>query len=180
MSAAAELLGITDGAVRKRIERGQLAGRKISGQWQVLLNATDVTEHDTTKVISATRPITRQLDNAMRHDTTNATDTTLSRVDITAMQVQLEERYIATIERLQEGHRQEVDRLQAGHEETIAAKDGELSTAMLLVEELRLRAERSESRVSDLEAQQAESSTMTEITQPEQLQRAWWQFWRDS
>jgi hypothetical protein len=45
---AAAALGISEGAVRKRIERGQLAGRKVHGQWRVVLNATDVTRRDAT------------------------------------------------------------------------------------------------------------------------------------
>jgi len=54
---AAQLLGISPGAVRKRIERGQLAGRKVSGQWRVTVGATDATEYDAT---DATRPDTTQ------------------------------------------------------------------------------------------------------------------------
>ncbi len=48
---AATVLGISEGAVRKRIERGQLSGRKVSGQWQIILNETPTshaTGHDTT------------------------------------------------------------------------------------------------------------------------------------
>lgn len=41
---AAVLLGISPGAVRKRIERGQLAGHKAQGgTWRVVLSATDTT-----------------------------------------------------------------------------------------------------------------------------------------
>jgi len=53
---AAALLGISAGAVRKRIERGQLAGRKVSGQWQVVVGAGDETESDATSTTITTRP----------------------------------------------------------------------------------------------------------------------------
>ena len=45
---AAAMLGISRSAVRKRIERGQLAGHKQRGVWFVVLDATDTTGHDTT------------------------------------------------------------------------------------------------------------------------------------
>src|SRR5687768_12137791 len=51
---AAEALGISPGAVRKRIERGQLAGHKDAGQWRVVLDATDATRRDAT---NATPPV---------------------------------------------------------------------------------------------------------------------------
>lgn len=54
---AARLLGITDGAIRRRLERGQLGGQKVAGRWQVVLgvpsNATNATRHDAT---DAARP----------------------------------------------------------------------------------------------------------------------------
>ncbi len=62
---AAELLGISTGAVRKRLERGQLAGRKVGGQWQVILTGVDATGHVTTTAAGATG-----------HDATNETGAT--------------------------------------------------------------------------------------------------------
>ena len=50
---AARVLGISAGAVRKRIERGQLEARKVSGQWAIPVpDATEAatgTRHDTTR-----------------------------------------------------------------------------------------------------------------------------------
>jgi excisionase family DNA binding protein len=57
---AAQLLGVSPGAIRKRIERGQLPARKVAGQWRVIL---DTTGHDATGTTSATRP-----DVTTRHD----------------------------------------------------------------------------------------------------------------
>ena len=37
IAQAAAQLGISPGAVRKRIERGQLRGSKVSGRWEVVL-----------------------------------------------------------------------------------------------------------------------------------------------
>ena len=72
VAEAARLLGLTAGAVRKRLERGQLAGHKVAGRWQVVLgvpaNATNATSIGHTDATGATRHD--------RHDTTDATDAT--------------------------------------------------------------------------------------------------------
>ena len=53
VAEAARVLGISAGAVRKRIERGQLEARKVSGQWAIPVpDATEAapgTRHDTTR-----------------------------------------------------------------------------------------------------------------------------------
>ncbi len=69
---AAELLDVSTGAIRKRLERGQLHGRKIAGQWRVVLTKADV-DANATDATDATRP---KIDDATRHDTTDQTDTT--------------------------------------------------------------------------------------------------------
>lgn len=137
-----------------------------------------------------------------RHDTTrhDTTEIPVSRIDIRSIQVQIEERYIATIERLQAGHREEVERLVAAHAETVAAKDGDLSKAGMLIDELRRRAAeaeiRQESAISERDQVQAERDELrvlvealkerdqespvasTEAPQ-ERPGRPWWRFWRD-
>jgi hypothetical protein len=68
---AAVVLGITAGAVRKRIARGQMAARKHRGQWRVILRETNATGHDATDATDTTR-----------HDTTDATGQTRQRDSI--------------------------------------------------------------------------------------------------
>lgn len=46
VAEAARMLGITSGAVRSRIQRGQLYGYKQDGQWRVVLNSHGVAPHD--------------------------------------------------------------------------------------------------------------------------------------
>jgi hypothetical protein len=71
---AAELLGVSTGAIRKRIERGQLNGRKVVGQWRVVLTRAEVEAADRAPdATSATRP---KPPDATRPDTTNQTDAT--------------------------------------------------------------------------------------------------------
>jgi len=55
---AAEILGISQGAVRKRIERGQLNGRKVDGQWRIFLDASDTTDATRQEASHATEPET--------------------------------------------------------------------------------------------------------------------------
>ena len=67
---AAQAFGVSPGAIRKRIERGQLSGQKIRGQWQVVLDrlpgdettnattATDATRHKYDNTTRQTRPDT--------------------------------------------------------------------------------------------------------------------------
>ena len=59
VATAAAALGISAGAIRKRLERGHLAGHKHGGQWRVRLSSLDRA--------SATRR------DATGHDTTGAT-----------------------------------------------------------------------------------------------------------
>jgi len=72
VAQAAALLGISEGAVRKRLERGQLGGRKVVGQWQVILGESHTTGHDTTTTTDATRhdqaPSRATRLDATRHD----------------------------------------------------------------------------------------------------------------
>ena len=59
VAEVAAALGLSAGAVRKRLERGQLAGHKVDGQWRVRIGATDAARHDATGH-----------DNTTRHDRT--------------------------------------------------------------------------------------------------------------
>ncbi len=67
VSEAARLLGISEGAVRKRIERGQLHAAKFKNQWQITIGTDDLAE-------TALRDATRRDETG--HDATNATGTT--------------------------------------------------------------------------------------------------------
>ena len=63
---AAAMLGISPGAVRKRLERGQLVGRKHAGQWSIVLSATDPGAHDATRH----DPVASPRSHATGHDAT--------------------------------------------------------------------------------------------------------------
>src|SRR5215217_4027048 len=72
---AAAAFGISQGAVRKRLERGQLSGQKVAGQWRVVLTPADAT--------NATGTTRQQRSHATTRDTTDATNAT--RPDATAV-----------------------------------------------------------------------------------------------
>ncbi len=67
VSEAARLLGISEGAVRKRIERGQLRAAKVKNQWQITIGTDDLAE-------TALRDATRRDETG--HDATDTTDAT--------------------------------------------------------------------------------------------------------
>ncbi len=67
VSEAARLLGISEGAVRKRIERGQLRAAKFKNQWQITIGSDDLAE-------TALRDATRRDETG--RDTTDTTDAT--------------------------------------------------------------------------------------------------------
>ncbi len=67
VTEAARLLGLTEGAVRKRIERGQLRAAKVKNQWQITIGTDDLAE-------TALRDATRRDETG--HDTTDTTATT--------------------------------------------------------------------------------------------------------
>ncbi len=67
VSEAARLLGISEGAVRKRIERGQLRAAKFKNQWQITIGTDDLAE-------TALRDATRHDETG--RDTMDATDAT--------------------------------------------------------------------------------------------------------
>jgi len=80
---AADVLGISPGAVRKRLERGQLSAQKVGSTWRVLLNApvtAEATRRDTTARQGQTR----------HHDTTGDDHATASTAISTAARSQLE------------------------------------------------------------------------------------------
>ncbi len=67
VSEAARLLGISEGAVRKRIERGQLHAAKFKNQWQITIGTDDLVE-------TALRDATRRDETG--HDATDTTGAT--------------------------------------------------------------------------------------------------------
>jgi len=76
VATAAAALGVSAGAVRKRLERGHLTGHKEAGQWRVVLPADDATRHDAT---NATRQDTT------RHDATGGAVTPAARSQLDAV-----------------------------------------------------------------------------------------------
>jgi hypothetical protein len=75
---AADLLGVSVGAIRKRLERGQLSGRKVAGQWRVVLTKSEAETPslamDATNATRQATPDTTGQDatNATRQDRTSA------------------------------------------------------------------------------------------------------------
>ena len=67
VATAAAALGISAGAIRKRLERGHLAGHKHGGQWRVLLSSLD-------RASATRRDATGH--GATGHDATEATGST--------------------------------------------------------------------------------------------------------
>ncbi len=67
VSEAARLLGVSEGAVRKRIERGQLRAAKFKNQWQITISSDDLAE-------TALRDATRRDETG--RDQGDTTDTT--------------------------------------------------------------------------------------------------------
>jgi hypothetical protein len=103
---AAEALGISAGAVRKRIERGQLVGQKVRGQWQVVFEQLP---GDATDATSATR---QQHDNTTRQDRSNTTTSVVLQSDA--------DRYVAIVAPF-------LDRLEA-QAELIGRQDEQIRT----------------------------------------------------
>ena len=71
VATAARALGVSAGAVRKRLERGHLTGHKEAGQWRVVLPADNATRHDTT--------------DTTRHDATGGAVTPTARSQLDAV-----------------------------------------------------------------------------------------------
>jgi len=91
---AAAAFGISAGAVRKRLERGQLQGRKVAGQWHIILSPADLTERpDTTNATNAsgkTRQLPSHTTTREATDRTDATRPDASAVVSQAARAQLE------------------------------------------------------------------------------------------
>jgi excisionase family DNA binding protein len=160
---AAQLLGVSPGAIRKRIERGQLPARKVAGQWRVILDATGATGHDATDTTSATR-----LDATTRHDRDDKRDS------MPAPPASAREQ------------------LEAIRDEWLAPLVAQISEQAEMIGQLReragrLQAERDElrARLEALSATQAVPEPQDELSAPvyvyrvpEPPQRSWWKFWR--
>ena len=114
VATAARALGVSAGAVRKRLERGHLTGHKEAGQWRVVLTADDATRHDATNA-------TRQ--DRTRHDATGGAVTPAARSQLDAVrdewlqplvdQLRALERDYGRVEQERDQLRAEVERLSA-------------------------------------------------------------------
>jgi len=112
VATAARALGVSAGAVRKRLERGHLTGHKEAGQWRVVLPADDATRHDATNA-------TRQ--DRTRHDATGGAVTPAARSQLDAVrdgwlqplvdQLRALERDYGRVEQERDQLRVEVERL---------------------------------------------------------------------
>ena len=117
VSAAARQLGISPTAVRKRLERGQLAGSKVAGKWDVSIEGlTEFPQADATA--DATRDTTRR-------DTTRQRDSdATAQVAVLQREVELltreNERLSTALERSQQGE-SELRRMLNLEQQTVAA-----------------------------------------------------------
>ncbi len=150
---AADLLGISAGAVRKRLERGQLAGRKVGGQWQIVLTAVDATGHVVT--------------DATRRDATVTTETTRPDATPPAVSVAARAQLSAIVEEM-------IAPLVARHEERVA--DMGRAIGRLEAERDALRVELERVRAGqDTATTQPEAQHATEPSRP--TEGPWWQKW---
>jgi hypothetical protein len=157
---AAEALGISTGAVRKRIERGQLVGRKVRGQWQVVFEQLPDVATDTT---GATR---QHHDDTTRHDTSNAT---------TSVVLQSEaERYAAIVAPF-------LDRLEA-QAERIGALEAELAAVTAERDALKASPGSTQDAGSSSSEAIADASEGLPVATPQErtgpFWRSWWEAWR--
>jgi len=156
---AAQAFGVSPGAIRKRIERGQLSGQKIRGQWQVVLDRLPGDE--TTSATTAT--------DATRHEYDNTTRQT--RPDATTSQVVSQseaDRYAAIVAPF-------LDRLEAQ-----AQRIGTLETQLASVTEerdtLEARQAAPERAGAPVDHVAEESPGIDDQAQPE-TPAAWWRKW---
>jgi hypothetical protein len=125
---AAQAFGITSGAVRKRLERGQLHGRKVAGQWRILLTAAALDEAaNATDATAAKRqyPSHATTDGAVNR--TDATRSNASAVVSQAARAQLEairDEFIAPLVARIEDLSREAGRLQAERDAVVARAAG--------------------------------------------------------
>jgi hypothetical protein len=162
VAAASDALGITAGAVRKRIERGQLSGQKIGGTWRVLLNATEATRRDTTA-----RP-----DQTRHHDTTGDDSTTdISPAARTQMAAIRDEWLLPLVDRIGELER-EAGHLQAQRDVAQRERD---DLADRLAEERGL----ADQLVDLLQAERDALTARLHVTEVGEPQRPTWRRWFD-
>jgi excisionase family DNA binding protein len=142
IAEAAELLGLSQEAVRKRIQRGSLAGMKEGGHWFVLLDRQDV------------RTSGRQDDGRTQRQDASPIP---AAYQVTPAEVEqaIERtgaRYVADFAALYDRISAEVGRLYEGQ---LAAKDETLAAKDEAIDELRRRAELAEERASNERAERA-------------------------
>jgi len=101
---------------------------------------------------------------------------------VVQLQTQIEGRYLATIESLKHDYELQLGIVRETFEGWLAEKDQVIAAKDETIAELRRRAEATESRVSALEAQQAESpipaSNAPETATDAATDVPWWMFWK--
>jgi len=151
---AARYLGISERAVRKRITAGTLRAEKDGPHWSVFLSAVPGAHVGGTVAEPGAVPPEPDIIEARYRVTPAEIEQAVERTG---------ERYIADIASM-------FDRVDGLYRAQLDAKDETIA-------ELRRRAEAAESRLSELEEQQAESLDEPTSMPETRPQRAWWRFW---
>ncbi|MDP9355532.1 MAG: helix-turn-helix domain-containing protein, partial [Chloroflexota bacterium] len=164
VSEAARLLGLTEGAVRKRIERGQLRAAKVKNQWQITIGTDDLAEtalrdatrrdetgHDTTDTTEATR-----------HDETDRTSGTVAPAAVAQLEAIRDQWLQPLVDRIGTLER-EAGRLQAERDAALAEVE-----RLKAVQDAAVAAQEPQH-----EAQPAEMVSDASAS-PRPLQAAWW------
>ena len=171
----AQLLGISPGAVRKRIERGQLAARKVRGQWHVILDAAGATGQDTTT--TTRHDVT---DTTPRHNP-NATGMTSLASDAARSQLEaIRDEWLAPLISQITEQAERIGHLEA--EKTAAEQARDLFERQL--DEARSRSADLEGEVTLLRLQLGESNRqipgagVEEQENDRKASRPWWRLWQ--
>ena len=169
---AARRMGLSDNAVRLRIKRGTLPAEKIGDNWFVAVGDDQRPTTDQRPVISQTTTTDQS-----RPTTTDRLVDDQSLVVAERIRVELETIREEWLQPLIDQIRElEHDRGRLESEHDRANQDAEDLRQRAVTAESERDALRS--RVSDLEAQQAESPIEPTSMPETQPRRTWWQFWK--
>ena len=185
MGEAAERLGISEDAVRKRLRRGTLAGGKDGKEWYVFLSANETRDMARDAGQDAQTPFSRGVGQDARRGARHGDETQdakretclVSRQDVFDELLE-NTRRTASLEVLQE-------KLNSASE-LLTRTETELAATREEVQFLRERLEEKDAVISRLSEAQVEALRRRDILAAQGREalpkpvasRAWWQFWR--